>query len=133
MPGNRALMRLVASSDEAVFTGHFANEIPPMSVWRQHDVAYLYPLGDRPEESTGKTCGPFAFLWKHLLIGGSYLLGELPLLTPQKTGQLLVDAEVGTDKSLLATDIGIHAASAQHHSVLVPHAASTRFSPKVSA
>ena len=44
MPGNRALMRLVATSDEAVFTRHFANEITPLSVWGQHDVANLYPL-----------------------------------------------------------------------------------------
>jgi len=33
----------------------------------------------------------------------------------------LIDAEVSTDKTLLATDIGVHAASAQHHAVKVLH------------
>ena len=50
----------------------------------------------------------------------SDLLGELPLLTTQKSGQVLVNAEVSTDKPLLTTDIGVHAAFAQHHSVIVP-------------
>ena len=76
---------------------------------------------------------PLALLWKHLLVNRSDLLSELPLLTPQMIGQVLVDAEVSTDKTLSSTDIGIFAASAQHHSEIVPHAAFIRSSPSTSA
>ncbi|QNI98144.1 hypothetical protein SynRS9902_02268 [Synechococcus sp. RS9902] len=33
----------------------------------------------------------------------------------------MIDPEVSTDKSLLKTDIGVHAAFAQHHAVKVLH------------
>ena len=61
----------------------------------------------------------FALLWENLLVNRFDLLGELPLLTTQKSGQVLVDAEVSADKSLLMADLGIHAPSSQHHSVVV--------------
>ena len=38
----------------------------------------------------------------------------------QKSCQVLRDVEVSTDKPLLTTDIGVHAAFAKHHSVVVP-------------
>ena len=57
---------------------------------------------------------------RNQFVGLICLLGELPLLTTQKSGQVLVNAEVSTDKPLLTTDIGVHDAFAQHHSVIVP-------------
>ena len=49
------------------------------------------------------------------------MLVELPGVIAKEPCQVLIDTEVSTDKSLLATDICIHAASTQHHAVKVLH------------
>ncbi|MDA9700188.1 hypothetical protein N9U74_03385 [Synechococcus sp. AH-736-M02] len=101
---------------EKVFVPWFLKTDPEWS----SQVQQVWLWDDYPQR-WGKDCGPFAFLWKHLLVNRSDLLGELSLLTSQKTGQLLVDAEVSTDKPLLTADLGVHAASPEHDSVEIFH------------
>ena len=83
MPGNRALMRLLATSDEAVLARDFANQITPLTVWRQHDVPYLDALGDRPDSTTGKTCCDLALLREDREKIGMNLLVELTGSSPR--------------------------------------------------
>ena len=64
---------------------------------------------------------PLALLWVDGEIDGTNLLVELPGVIAKEPCQVLIDAEVSTDKTLLTTDICIHAASAQHHAVKVLH------------
>ena len=58
MPSDRTLMRLFVASDIAVFTRHFADEITPLPIRGQNDVAHLDPLRDGPKETTNQqSCG----------------------------------------------------------------------------
>ena len=46
---------------------------------------------------------------------------ELSGVIAKEPCQVMIDAEVSTDKTLLTTDICIYAASAKHHAVKILH------------